>query len=188
MSEENINSKLEAYTNGFFLTLLGTLLGFTVYYSNVSTTLTDDPISNIKKVCIASSQLYKKDTPLMQLTVSQAILESNLRSKPSKLAKDYNNLFGIKGKGTRGSIELPTVEYVEGKKIIVNANFAYNYNLYDSILQHEQLLNKPRYEKVRTSSSLSSAATEIRKAGYATDPNYSKLIVNTWKNYGRYCE
>ncbi len=182
------SKQLERYTGGMFGTFVASLLAVTVYYSSFTVSLTDDPSSNIKRICTATAILYKDNAPLRQLTVAQAILESNLTGTPSRLAKEYNNLFGIKGNGTKGSIELPTKEHVKGKILSVNEIFAWNHTLYDSILQHEQLLQKPRYAKVRECKTFICAATEIKNAGYATDSGYTKLLLSTWKTYGNYCQ
>lgn len=55
------------------------------------------------------------------LTIAQATLESNWGT--SGLALQVNNLFGIKGKGTAGSVEMPTTEVVNGKAVMVAASF-----------------------------------------------------------------
>jgi len=149
----------------------------------------DDTQSNLKLVEKLAVDCYGGNKVLADLTVAQAILESNLADKPSLLAYKYNNLFGIKGKGTKGSIMLPTTEYVKGKKEFVNQSFAWNGTVEDSIEQKKKLFqngtkDKPtRYFKVLSAQTFEAAAQAVYDAGYATDPNYPKKLILIYHKY-----
>ena len=153
------------------------------------TTLSNDPQSNIKLVKKLALETYKGNQVLADLTVAQAILESNLSGKPSQLAFKYNNLFGIKGKGTKGSVFLPTTEFIKGTKKIVTDRFAYNGSVEDSIEQKKKLFqngtkDKPnRYFKVLAADTFEKAAEEVYNAGYATDPKYPDKLINVYNKY-----
>ena len=111
------------------------------------------------------------------IVLSQLILESGANS-PSGLAKNNNNLFGMKGTGTRGTASHVTHEFVNGKYVTVSSGFA-NYNTpYDSIDAYINLIQKPRYAtKVAGAKTLNEFAQGIKNGGYATDPSYvSKLM------------
>ncbi|MDR9855987.1 glycoside hydrolase family 73 protein [Paenibacillus sp. VCA1] len=114
------------------------------------------------------------------LTIAQAILESNWGT--SGLTRQANNLFGIKGKGPAGSVEMPTTEYVQGKAVKVTAAFRKYNSWTESIADHSNLLlngtrdNPARYHGV-LHADYKKAAEEVWKGGYATDPKYpAKLI------------
>lgn len=142
-----------------------------------------DIVANILAIKQAAQACYPTNVVLQEITVCQAILESNLQGKPSELALKYNNLFGIKGEGTDGSIGLLTHEYQGGKWIDVVQLFAYNHNLEDSVKQHARLLALPRYENVGKSSSFAEAAHNIKQDGYATDPTYPAKLIEIYDKY-----
>lgn len=156
------------------------------------TTLTDNPVTNIVLLKRLADEAYHTNRILADMTIVQGILEGGLRnSPPSQLALKYNNLFGIKGTGTKGFINLPTMEFIKGnwvrvvpKNQIINSNsFAWNASVEDSIAQHKKLLSKPRYAKVALAKTFEEAATEIWLAGYATDPKYPALLMGVYKQY-----
>lgn len=132
-----------------------------------------------------SVNLVYSDKPVVgELCVVQAILESNLLGKPSGLASKYNNLFGIKKAGTNGIIKLPTKEFINGKMRTVLAAFGSNKTIEDSVKQHRQLMELPRYKAVMTATTFEEAAYAIYKAGYATDPKYPKKLIEIHNNIG----
>lgn len=131
----------------------------------------------------AGARNVYKDNPVMaDIATAQAILESNLANKPSGLALK-NNYFGIKGKGTAGSANMPTWEVINGKKINVKAPFAVNATPADSFTQHYNLMQKPRYKAVREAKTFEEAADAIYNAGYATDPQYPKKLKQIYLKY-----
>lgn len=131
---------------------------------------------SVKSIVEAAKAQYPDNPALAQLTASQAILESRLTGKPSGLASNHNNLFGVKGKGTAGSVSMPTKEFVNGKWIKINAPFAKNSSIQDSFQQHGKLLEKDRYKNVRNAATFEDASDQIYKAGYATDPTYTRQL------------
>jgi len=139
---------------------------------------------NIDLVIQTCNKVYHDEPVLAQLAATQAILESGLvRTPPSNLAYYHNNLFGIKGTGTNGSIELPTHEYVNGEMITVGQNFADNNTLEDSVEQHRKLMSLNRYTEVRNSVNIGDAIDAIYRCGYATDPNYTNILWNVYQTY-----
>ncbi len=155
-------------------------------------TLTEDPKLNIKIVKEVAARSFLNQEVLRDLTIAQAILESNLQNKPSELAMKYCNLFGQKPshsidslkKGTKGIIYLWTKEYIKGKEITVKDGFLWNENIEDSFLQHKELFEKlPRYQGVLKAKTFEEAANEVRLAGYATDPSYTKLLISIYNKY-----
>ena len=87
------------------------------------------------------------------------------------------NLFGIKaGKGWTGKVaEVTTTEYINGAPRKLVAKFRAYDSYEDSFRDYANMItNSPRYEKVlaKTASPLA-FATELKRAGYATDPDYA---------------
>jgi flagellum-specific peptidoglycan hydrolase FlgJ len=111
------------------------------------------------------------------LQTAQAILETGWgQSLPvDKYTSKFSyNLFGIKGSSTNGSVISNTWEVYNGITYRVDANFrAYN-NVQESWDDHKGiLLNLDRYKPFRDVMYHSSlGAWAVRRAGYATDPQY----------------
>jgi flagellum-specific peptidoglycan hydrolase FlgJ len=147
--------------------------------------LTNNPKNNIKLLKDLISKEYVN--PIMQdVCLTQAVHESGLLNHPSKLASQYNNLFGIKGKGlTNKTILLPTWEMVNGKVVRIKAPFAFNDNLSDSIKQHKALMNRPRYSRVKEAKTLDSAFKALYDCGYATDVGYASKLMAVYNQIQR---
>lgn len=90
------------------------------------------------------------------------------------------NLFGIKaGRGWTGKVaEITTTEYENGVARKVVAKFRAYDSYEDSFRDYARLINdNPRYEKARANTGSAVAyATELQKAGYATDPAYARKL------------
>lgn len=90
------------------------------------------------------------------------------------------NLFGIKAGGSwTGKVaEITTTEYVNGAPKKVTAKFR-AYNSYEeSFRDYARLIgSNPRYEKAMSQTGSAHAyASELQKAGYATDPAYAQKL------------
>ena len=90
------------------------------------------------------------------------------------------NLFGIKaGKNWTGKVaEVTTTEYINGVARKVTAKFRAYDSYEDSFRDYARFINdNPRYEKAREKvGSAVAYATELQKAGYATDPEYASKL------------
>ena len=112
------------------------------------------------------------------IVLAQLILESGAKVS-SGLARNYNNLFGIKGTGTAGSVYLPTKEHVNGREITIQGKFKKFNTPYESFLDHARILQLPRYQKHLTGAkTLEDWAKGIKAGGYATDQNYVGKLLN----------
>lgn len=143
----------------------------------------------IQKIALFAIADMKNTFIPASLIIAQAALESAWGT--SGLTKKGNNLFGIKGKGPAGSCTMQTTEYVKGKPIKVDAAFrAYN-NWGESIADHTKLIlggvswNKNLYKKVIGVDG-KTAAREIQKAGYATDPKYADKLIALMDEFNLY--
>ena len=103
--------------------------------------------------------------------------KSEIRNKDGSNAF---NLFGIKaGKGWTGKVaEVTTTEYINGAPRKVVAKFRAYDSFEESFRDYARLINdNPRYEKARAKTHSALAfATELQKAGYATDPQYATKL------------
>ena len=162
--------------------------------------LTDDVEQNIELVISASRNCYPDHPVLADLTAAQAILESRLAGRPSRLAVEFNNLFGIKGEGTgkiidgklKSKVLLPTKEYSPAHGYEeVDQGFAVNASIEDSILQHKELFengtrdNPDRYRNLFTAKTFNEAAHMVQEDGYATDASYANKLLTIYNMYVR---
>ncbi|MDZ7924054.1 MAG: glucosaminidase domain-containing protein [Marinagarivorans sp.] len=122
------------------------------------------------------------------VTTAQAILETGYgKSVPTDIyTKQYSyNLFGIKGIGSAGSVSVYTHEVVGGKRIKIVDKFQAYHSFDESISGRTKFLkSNRRYKSLFETSDPKEWAEGLQKAGYATDPNYAKLLIsimNSWK-------
>lgn len=123
------------------------------------------------------------------ILASQAILETGWGNHiPTDMhtGKFSYNLFGIKGEGSNGSVEIYTHEYVNGKRIKIKAKFR-AYNSYsESFTDYGNLiLGAKRYKQaVINKGNARKYIEEIWKAGYATDIHYVSKVLKIAEGCG----
>lgn len=143
----------------------------------------------IEAIAPEAQKMQKKYHVYASITMAQAILESDWGT--SKLASDYHNLFGIKGTGSNSKV-LNTKEYVNGEWVTIKGRFRVYSSWAASIKDHTQLMlngtayNNENYKAVVEAKSYQAAAKALQKAGYATDPDYAKKLINVIKTYHLY--
>lgn len=138
----------------------------------------------LDKVAADAIKSQRKTGVPASVTMAQALLESGRGQ--SGLAKKANNFFGIKGEGPAGSVTMPTKEYENGRWITINDKFRKYNSPAESFTDHGNFLRKnSRYkEAFNHTGDAHRFAKEIHKAGYATDPGYSKKLSQIIKEYG----
>ena len=129
-------------------------------------------INSIKDGAMESQRKYNI---LASLTISQAIVESGWGRQSIG-----NNIFGIKiGTNWKGKKQLVTTrEFKNNQWITIQAWFRDYDSISDCIEDRNKFLQYPRYRKVLASKNYKEACIEISKAGYATDPGYTKLLTD----------
>lgn len=134
-----------------------------------------------------AKESYRKTGMSAALQTAQAILETGWgQSVPSDKynGKKSNNLFGIKGSSTNGSVLSHTWEVYNGVRYNVDAKFRAYKNPKESWNDHKALLlNAERYgifRDVMYNSNM--GAWAIRRAGYATDPKYPLKLIKIIKD------
>jgi hypothetical protein len=122
------------------------------------------------------------------LQTAQAILETGWgQSVPvdKYSGKFSNNLFGIKGSASNGSVISNTWEVYNGISYRVDDRFRAYHTVQESWDDHKALLlNAARYQPFREVMYHSSlGAWAIRRAGYATDPQYPLKLMRLIEQY-----
>ena len=123
----------------------------------------------------------------IETLLAQAILESQGKVNGvylvggSLLAKNYNNLFGIKASsGWKGAaVNLKTREVFANQSVTITDTFRVYNSPEDSMKDYVTFLKvNPRYTKagVFEAKSYKDQAAALQKGGYATDPNYATLV------------
>lgn len=142
-------------------------------------------ILTLNNVRTAIKSVYRDKAIVGQLCFAQAVLESNLDGKPSRLAVEFKNLFGIKDTDGVNKRDLMTTECNKTKCWKESQPFEFFNSYEDCIKWHRKLMQRSRYSKVWNAKTFEEACTEVWRAGYATDPNYpSKLIKRYYQNDG----
>lgn len=120
---------------------------------------------------------WSKYKILPSVIVAQAILESSWGN--SELSQKANNLFGIKANSTWNGDKylVTTSEYVNGKKIYIDAYFRKYKSWDESIVDHSLFLNKPLYKKIIGNTDYKDVCRLLQSCGYATDINYANKLI-----------
>ena len=150
-----------------------------------------------KKFYPAMVNLTKGTGLFPQVMLAQAILESSGKlggtyyPGASLLSREANNLFGIKASsGWNGdTFQITTGEYYNGQKANVTGTFRAYDTPEDSLKDYISFLkSNPRYTAagVFTATTPAQQAERLKAAGYATDPNYSTLLVSVMDSVKKY--
>lgn len=135
---------------------------------------------------------------LASVTVAQAIVESGFGG--SSLAKEANNLFGMKAtlsatswasEWDGQSYDVDTQEYLNGAYKTMKQSFRKYPSYAASVADHSAYLTGAklgngslRYDGLVGCKDYTKAITIIKNGGYATAPNYVSVIVNVIEQYG----
>jgi LysM repeat protein len=125
---------------------------------------------------LAVSEMKRSGIPA-SITLAQGMLESG--NGNSRLATVANNHFGIKCHGWEGQ----EIYHNDDRK---GECFRHYKSANESYLDHTDfLMTRSRYAFLfeYKSDDYKGWATGLRKAGYATDPNYPKLLINLIERY-----
>lgn len=128
----------------------------------------------IKEIGPQAVQHMHESGILASVTIAQAALESGWgKHAPG------NMLFGIKkGSSWKGKTQtLWTTEYINGTPHKVQAVFRAYDSWIESIRDHGELFKLARYKKVVGEKDYMKACKALKDAGYATDPEYDKLLI-----------
>lgn len=133
----------------------------------------------LEKIAVAAQNVAHETGIPLSLIATQAAHESNYGN--SKLTQDANNLFGIKVSADWvGPVyTIKTNEVVNGKTILVDADFRKYSTWEGSVRDWLKFIQKTRYAKAYQAALVGDSRTffnELQKAGYATDPEYAQKL------------
>ena len=142
----------------------------------------------IQRIASAASQDMQCFGILASVTMAQAILESGWGA--SELATHANALFGIKAdrRWSGKTYSIQTKEWYDGKNPVVITDSFRAYDSWEaSITDHSRFLtSSERYQRVVHARSYQAACTELQCAGYSTDPEYAKKLIQLIEQYKLY--
>jgi len=123
--------------------------------------------------------------------VAQAALETGWGKHMVKQAdgSNSNNLFGIKSHGwDGGSATAVTQEFVNGKAVKESEKFRTYDSFADSFHDYVNFLqSNDRYDKALSTSGNSERFMQgLQQAGYATDPQYARKVIQIARNMNTY--
>jgi hypothetical protein len=188
--EGKMTIRAEAAYNGEILTTEE--VDFNVYLGEIHSS---KPIVEKDKFLDFASDLAvksQKETGMSAaLQTAQAVLETGWGQYvpvDKYTGKFSYNLFGIKGEGTNGSIISNTWEVYNGVSYRVDDYFRAYKNVNEAWQDHKNiLLNLDRYEGFRNVMFDSTkGAWAVKRAGYATDPQYPMKLMNIIDSYDLY--
>ena len=136
-------------------------------------------------VRVATEKGYKYPSAI----IAQAICESGWGD--SKLAKTYNNYFGMKcGSSWRGKYtDLKTKEeYTNGTLTNITAKFRAYDTLEQGIRGYFDFISAKRYENLKRAKSAHEYIEMLKADGYATSSTYVDTVYNIWRinDLGKY--
>ncbi len=136
-------------------------------------------VDYIKRIAPIAQESCKNTGLFPSLMIAQAILES--ADGRSILAARYNNHFGIKAdRAWKGkTVSMKTREVFNGHSTFIKDGFRVYETLQDGFKDRNTFLRiNPRYTThgVFAAKTPEEQAEAFQRAGYATDPNYARLL------------
>lgn len=137
-----------------------------------------------------AQECQRKTGVLASITVAQWAVES---AWGTRHMGDANNYFGMKpGSSWKGkTVTLPTKEFLDGKWITVEDKFRAFSSPEACFVSHGEFLLKPRYAPcfqypagTKDGDRYKWFAQKIWECGYATAPDYPKLLTDVIMKYG----
>lgn len=104
----------------------------------------------------------------------------------SYLAYQYNNLFGVKGTGPAGSVNMATGEQTaSGERYTINAGFRVYHTYTEAIEDRAELLTEVYSDLIEGVTDANTFAMRIGSR-WATDINYSRSLIRQMETYDLY--
>ena len=151
--------------------------------------MTTSQQSFFNNILPAIQQVSQNKGIVTSVALAQSILESGWGT--SQLAKNANNIFGIKAdsswKGNTYTVQ--TKEVVNGKTITVEKQFRAYKSLLESISDYGSFFTSTawrtkNYASFLQATNYETALTSLLASGYATDPAYAEKLKSLIQRYG----
>lgn len=139
------------------------------------------PPSAFLALMVGPAQACQRATGIpASFTLAQAALESGWGARCPG-----NNLFGIKAdKAWKGpTVDVDTHEVIKGQRVAITDKFRAYPSWAACMLDHAAFFKaNPRYRDCFKQTTGEGWARAVAAAGYATDPNYAKLLIDVMGN------
>jgi flagellum-specific peptidoglycan hydrolase FlgJ len=136
---------------------------------------------------LATAEAVKASHPFPKMAAAEAALESNWGN--SSLARDENNLFGMKqhAHAVYGTMTLPTREFIGGQWKTVSANWVkypdWSACFADRLATLQRLSNAyPHYAAALRAPDPQTYIAEVSKT-WSTDPDRGKKVLSIYQEY-----
>lgn len=131
----------------------------------------------VEQVSPYLKQISKEIGVPYQFLLAQTALETGWGK--SELFSKHFNPGGIKAVKGQAFVEYPTVEYINGKRVVLKAKFAKYPTILSGLMAHTKVLTNKYFKKYANKTTDPVKYAELLNSGpvkYATDVNYTKKI------------
>ena len=132
---------------------------------------------------LIQAEAKKRGYGICSTVIAQAIIESGITSL---LAVKYHNYFGMKcGSSWRGkNVNLRTKEeYTVGTLTSIRDNFRAYDSMAEGVAGYYDFISAKRYANLKTATSYTEYAENLKKDGYATSSTYVNTLISTVRKY-----
>lgn len=132
----------------------------------------------LRKMLPAAERIEAKYGLPAEVIVAQAALESNW----GKSAIGTYNVFGIKGHGSQGSINVSTREFYHGRWHRVQDHFAHYGSFDEAFEAYARTLHNGSYKRALANKSDPVRFARALQGVYATDPSYAAKLISIMRS------
>jgi flagellum-specific peptidoglycan hydrolase FlgJ len=127
----------------------------------------------------AALEIERKYGLPAKVILAQAALESNW----GKAAIGTYNVFGIKGRGSKGSIGVMTREHLKGRWVRMRDGFAHYGSYQEAFEAYARTIHNGRYKRALAAKENPVQYARALQGVYATDPGYAGKVISIMRNF-----
>ncbi|MEB3223992.1 MAG: glucosaminidase domain-containing protein [Candidatus Sericytochromatia bacterium] len=132
----------------------------------------------LREMVPAALEIERKYGLPAKVILAQAALESNW----GKAAIGTYNVFGIKGRGSRGSLGVMTREHLKGRWVRVRENFAHYGSYQEAFEAYARTLHNGYYQRALAAKDNPVKFARALQGVYATDPGYAGKLISIMRS------
>jgi flagellum-specific peptidoglycan hydrolase FlgJ len=133
----------------------------------------------LREMVPAALEIERKYGLPAKVILAQAALESNW----GKAAIGKYNVFGIKGRGSQGSIGVMTREHLKGRWVRMRDNFAHYGSYQEAFEAYARTIHNGRYKRALAAKENPVQYAKALQGVYATDPGYAGKVISIMRNF-----
>jgi flagellum-specific peptidoglycan hydrolase FlgJ len=133
----------------------------------------------LREMVPAALEIERKYGLPAKVILAQAALESNW----GKAAIGTYNVFGIKGRGSQGSIGVMTREHLKGRWVRIRDNFAHYGSYQEAFEAYARTIHNGRYKRALAAKENPVQYARALQGVYATDPGYAGKVISIMRNF-----